>query len=959
MNEFMESVAERLNMTALGFANKAALTDYLAQLQDYPFAAVEFDDSLAGNASLPKHLSYDLRFPSLRRVGTGNWNTDRIRRSISPSVLWGPVDPRAYSPYFTEGFLAIQYEIAMEFIDKSRSNVEAVIPEILIQRQPFPKSRMDFAVNLMGDLLSAVLIISFLPSCMNMTKMLAVEKEKQLKDIMKIMGLPNWLHWSSWFTKFLIQMVIVVSFMMVIFKVPMHGGVSIFTYSNWLPVWLFLFVYALSIIMFSFLVSVLLKSPSSASLLAGVTMFIIYVPYFIILNLGANLYVAEVMGLSLFNSLGMAFGFNFIMKLEDRRAGLQWNNMFEPLEFANGVSVGDVLMMLIVASCIYLILAVYIEKIFPGNYGVPEKWYFPVDPKYWFRCLRVSSGGEDLPETTQSDVRMEPALKGKKVGISLRRLRKVYSTGKVAVHGLKMNLYEDEITVLLGHNGAGKTTTISMLTGLIPASAGTAFINGYDINTEMDDIRGEMGICPQHNILFDELTVEEHIMFYSKLRGLKGKEVHKEVEKYVKCLKLMPKISAQSHTLSGGMKRKLCIGIALCGDAKFILLDEPTAGMDPTARRALWDLLQMEKKHRTIILSTHFMDEADVLGDRIAIMHEGKLKCYGSSHFLKKEFGDGYSLTFEKSQLCNVKEVTRMLEEFIPNIEMTANVGTELSFKLPERHSKVFESMLSKVEEQSEKLGILGYGISVTSLEEVFLTVGSDTKTIMPVGSEDDITMDSETGSTISILDPPELLRGTELRHSQWLAMFLKIYFYSIRNYLITILKIITPTIFVFLTIIAARAFARVTELPAIPLDISLYNFRTESVMQANFTTPNDFITQVMNNYRRTIEEDSGIRNVHVTQEHIISNLLRVGTNNFAEFTRNYVISASFNPNLIVALFSNQYHHTTAVTMQYVYNALLKQVATPDHSISVRNHPLPFTAGESVSKKDFLVPPSW
>lgn len=779
--------------------------------------------------------------------------------------------------------------------------------------------------------------------------MLAVEKEKQLKDIMKIMGLPNWLHWSSWFSKFFIQTLIVVSFMMIIFKVPMHGGVSIFTHSNWIPVWLFLFVYAISVIMFSFLISVLVKSPSSASLVAGVTMFIIYVPYFIILNLGADLYVPEIMGLSLFNSLGMAFGFNFILKLEDRRVGLQWWNIFEPLEFANGVSVGDVLVMLIVSSFVYFVLALYIEKILPGNYGIPEKWYFPVDPKYWFRCLRVSSGGEDYPESEQNDVKMEMASKSKKVGISLRRLRKVYATGKVAVQGLKMNLYEDEITVLLGHNGAGKTTTISMLTGMIPATSGTAYINGCDVNTEMDDIRGEMGICPQHNILFDELTVEEHIWFYSKLKGLSHEEAREEVQKYVKKLQLLPKISSQSHTLSGGMKRKLCIGIALCGESKFILLDEPTAGMDPTARRALWELLQTEKKSRTIILSTHFMDEADVLGDRIAIMHEGKLKCYGSSHFLKKEFGDGYSLTFEKSKLCNVKEVTKILEEFIPNIEMTANVGTELSFKLPEKYSKAFEGMLRKVEEQSQKLGILGYGISVTTLEEVFLSVGSDSKTILPVASEEDIAMDSETGSTISILDPPEMLRGSALRTSQWLAMFMKIYFYSIRNYWITLLKVITPTIFVLLTILAARAFARVTRLPPLPMDQSIYDFRTETVMQRNFIQGSPFILSVMDNYRRLIEANSSQHNVRTTDENILSHLLRIGRNDFAEFTRNFVISAAFEEARIVALFSNQYHHTPSVTLQHTYNAILKTVAGSDYSVTLRNYPLPFTTSEGVS----------
>lgn len=215
--------------------------------------------------------------------------------------------------------------------------------------------------------------------------------------------------------------------------------------------------------------------------------------------------------------------------------------------------------------------------------------------------------------------------------------------------------------------------------------------------------------------------------------------------------------------------------------------------------------------------------------------------------------------------------------------------------------------------------------------------------------SEDDITLDSETGSTISILDPPELLRGRALRNSQWLAMFMKIYFYSIRNYMITILKIITPTIFVLLTIIAARAFARVTTLPSIPMDMSLYDFRTETVMQRNFTGENSFIINVMERYRDSIQDTRYGREVRQTVENIIPHLLRIGRGNFAEFTRNYVISASFAESQIVALFSNQYFHTPSVTLQHIYNALLKATAGPNHHLTLRNSPLPLTRGETVS----------
>lgn len=118
------------------------------------------------------------------------------------------------------------------------------------------------------------------------------------------------------------------------------------------------------------------------------------------------------------------------------------------------------------------------------------------------------------------------------------------------------------------------------------------------------------------------------------------------------------------------MKRKLSVCVALCGKSKVVILDEPTAGMDPAARRTLWDLLQEEKKNRTMLLSTHFMDEADLLGDRIAIMAGGVMQCCGSSFFLKKRYGVGYHLTMDKSVRCDVMKITELLRKYIPETQV-------------------------------------------------------------------------------------------------------------------------------------------------------------------------------------------------------------------------------------------------------------------------------------------------
>ncbi|XP_033989179.1 ATP-binding cassette sub-family A member 3-like [Trematomus bernacchii] len=168
---------------------------------------------------------------------------------------------------------------------------------------------------------------------------------------------------------------------------------------------------------------------------------------------------------------------------------------------------------------------------------------------------------------------------------------------------------------------------------LYPPTSGRAYINGYDICQDMALIRRSLGLCPQHDVLFDNLTVS------TPLKGFSRDKIPDEVDRTIRILNLEDKRHARSKTLSGGMKRKLSIGIALIGDSKVVMLDEPTSGMDPSARRATWDLLQGEKRGRTILLTTHFMDEADLLGDRIAIMAGGELQCCGSPLFLKNKYG--------------------------------------------------------------------------------------------------------------------------------------------------------------------------------------------------------------------------------------------------------------------------------------------------------------------------------
>lgn len=374
-----------------------------------------------------------------------------------------------------------------------------------------------------------------------------------------------------------------------------------------------------------------------------------------------------------------------------------------------------------------------------------------------------------------------------------------------------------------GHNGAGKTTTMSMLTGMFPPTSGTALINGHDIRTNLYKARSSIGLCPQHNILFDELTVREHIIFYSRLKGLTDEEIVEEVERYVQLLELEPKINAMSASLSGGMKRKLSVGVALCGRSKVVFCDEPSSGMDPAARRALWDLLQKEKRGRTILLTTHFMDEADVLGDRIAIMADGELKCCGSSFFLKKRFGSGYHLICVKNENCDSSAVTNILRQYIPNIEIDSEIGSELSYDLPAEFVDKFEKMFQVLEEEQSALKLGSFGVSLTTLEEVFMKIGTDSSQSDEISNGHTVPNGTSNDNTSVGDTEMPLLHGFRLRANQWYAMLKKKYIYWKRSWVLFILQILIPILFVVISVLVVRMFETSTILPALEMSLSTY----------------------------------------------------------------------------------------------------------------------------------------
>lgn len=214
-----------------------------------------------------------------------------------------------------------------------------------------------------------------------------------------------------------------------------------------------------------------------------------------------------------------------------------------------------------------------------------------------------------------------------------------------ALAEIDLAVESNQILGLLGPNGAGKTTLLSILTGIHDSNSGYARIDRSDVATQLNEVYKKIGVCPQFDLLWEDLTIEDHLLFYLRLKGIKTANETASVKKAVNEVFLTPHLKKKVKELSGGMKRRLSLSIALVGEPKVIFLDEPTTGLDPANRRQFWKILSKVKKKRAIVLTTHIMKEADVLSDIIAIIANGKIKAYGLKQEVKKKYCRGYNLS--------------------------------------------------------------------------------------------------------------------------------------------------------------------------------------------------------------------------------------------------------------------------------------------------------------------------
>jgi len=341
--------------------------------------------------------------------------------------------------------------------------------------------------------------------------------------------------------------------------------------------------------------------------------------------------------------------------------------------------------------------------------------------------------------------------------VVLKGLRKVYAgrqglAPKVAVDDMYFGVPEGECFGYLGMNGAGKTTTMKILTGEELCTRGEAKLGGYNVMTQQTEVRRLIGYCPQFDALIGTLTAREHLMLFARIKGYPREHIRGYVDSLLEELTLTQFADRQAMTFSGGTRRKLSLGIALVGNPKIVFLDEPTTGVDPESRRILWSLISKNMRPlqptnqptmggRSVVLTTHSMDECEALCNRIGIMVNGRLVCLGTATHLKQRHGSGLRFEVTFSAEANYKTALSDLKKFIrasfpddaPKCiegDTASNAALEefrqrVVFKLPkDLQTKPISQIFKDVENYRGRLSVSDiseYSISETTLDQIFI----------------------------------------------------------------------------------------------------------------------------------------------------------------------------------------------------------------------------------------------
>ncbi|XP_037957966.1 retinal-specific phospholipid-transporting ATPase ABCA4 [Teleopsis dalmanni] len=803
--------------------------------------------------------------------------------------------------YIRSGFLTLQHIIDKNYIRKRSTtnnlNYEMELSSIpTIAQEVLDSQRLILFGSLFSILFSVLLLSTFLVP-------LVEEKQDGLKEFLLLATPLNFLNGVTFFVLRLV--IYLIFFTAVIITAWIYNALGI---GPMCYIVLLFVLYMLSAMSYTYLISVCFNSVFYAKV-GGLILLVM--PYIFYLVKGT-------FATYLFSTKAFMDGIKIFQTFTNKHRSFSAHDLFANITDSS-FSIISIYILLIMQCLFYALIYNYLSCVFPGKGGIKKPYNFIFKRSFYKKPHR------NVYTTTD----------GTTDAIIIQDLCKKFQTPRrdiVIADHLNMTIKNKQITVLLGHNGVGKTTTLNMIIGSARKDAGSITVCS---ERDVSSYRHLIGFCPQHSVFMQYMTCSQHLQFFAQLRDMTTKEAKTLSNSLLNQLKLEDKADEYGKNLSGGMKRRLSLGIAIAGNTKVIVLDEPSSGLDIESRREFWDILLQLRKTKAVLVTTHHMEEAEVLGDTICILSSGRLQRTGSPLELKRKVGSGYILKLStRKSLFKEQQTMELIHRFIPGAQILNIVPPTVLIGLSYEYKVKYSELLRHLEEAQQHLGINSISVTDTSLEDVFLNCVPE---IDQVDCHVSSNGDAKMRVPYKCLEPTTQIHW--MQHFKAIAYKKSIFLKSGWKY--TTFMLLFPFVAVSLAMLLMHSMALLKSEDVLTLNLA--QIKEGLIYISNPLGTNKAIENLLTKH---IEEFGITASKLELQENnsLAEELISLQQKELAYFLQNVIgaieLKTDENGLKFNIFFSGNIYHSSVILMNLIDNAVLKQQTSEKSTIETNYVPI-------------------
>ncbi|XP_011185813.2 phospholipid-transporting ATPase ABCA1-like [Zeugodacus cucurbitae] len=658
----------------------------------------------------PNRLEYQIIFPSELRLYKGyigeTWDT----RYLFPNVKKHERH-MGFVPYIGEGFIMLQKTISEAYINLTCN--KSLTEELFLRRFPIAEHYYDPLSEGLEQRLSLVLAVAYICTMLYLLRILINEREAQLHSLLAIFDVTYFIQFYSWFVFSLISISIGTILLLIILKIPWNHGFGVFHRSSFTCLFALFTAFNINTLSYCYMIFKVFRNSDMAICAAPIIWIMLYAP-FAIGNQTSPLSEMLHPYISLLGNTAFALALQHLFRLQSDD-GLNWSNFFRTGWQSEHYSIGSYALIMCGTSIIQALVGIF-APIIGRTFTKLTK---PFSRKT--ERVRLSTDSNRFSKTIIFEVRAN--YKAPAIDVVALTVQIGYS---IVLEDLSFSLYEDEITMLMGHNGSGKTTLLEVIAGFKRPTSGKIDFKGDTLSKEYGSPRDFIGICFSDSLLFCNLYVKHQLMLFGRLKGINPIDLNKEVNKYLSALELEDEQYTLTEQLTCGQRTRLAVACALIGGSRVVLLDDVVLKLDVRDYKLIWKLLEREKFGRVIMVSTNLSREPEVHADNIIMLSQGRLSCAGTAQFLKTMYCFGCHLLISKSEECKSEKVTQLLSKYIPDIVASCDLVLELSYHIESSNVEVLETVIKALENAKEELAIVNITIIETPVEELFCKLGAE-----------------------------------------------------------------------------------------------------------------------------------------------------------------------------------------------------------------------------------------